>query len=610
MAGSLTYLAFRKSRLVQNHLILPICQLHASNSTLVNCTSHNADVQLTKQIDPCARRKILQRCSWRQRRGTTQSNSRGLHATTTTGNGKQNDHRLPFTSNPLQSCSDGCFGPANNYSGGPTARLQYTRGGKNSCSYNNNNTSSSRQHHPRRLLHGTSARAQTYQAKLTSAEVTSILRANEYSNTDLGAGPVKSFETNTLRSNNPSEDAHSEAVLLNGSGYLFGIFDGHGGAACGQVAAKRLQNYIAAGLLTTADLEKHIAAVEGNLVDSPDYTFLQTFNENFELVQDLREIYQNSYYKYLKQLLANNTRLDKESGYENIEYILENAFMSLDNDMSREALPECGGLVNMKTLTVAMSGCVAVMTHIDGPHLHVASTGDCTAVIGSLSENETWLAKKLTIEHNSDNHKEVKRILSEHPETEHHHIIKGDRLLSVLAPLRALGDFKFKWDKHIIEDTLGAILGERACPPNYKTPPYLTAKPEISYHRLNARDKFMVIGSDGLWDMMTPMQVIRLVGEHMSGKLTLSPLHLNNPHLPLEDIATVLRHRQAAMKLKPTDSNAATHLLRCALGGTAYGVDHSRLSQMLSLPQDMVRMFRDDMTITVVFFDDEYLRHC
>lgn len=29
-------------------------------------------------------------------------------------------------------------------------------------------------------------------------------------------------------------------------------------------------------------------------------------------------------------------------------------------------------------------------------------------------------------------------------------------------------------------------------------------------------------------------QVIRLVGEHMSGKLTLSPLHLSQPHIPLE----------------------------------------------------------------------------
>ena len=33
--------------------------------------------------------------------------------------------------------------------------------------------------------------------------------------------------------------------------------------------------------------------------------------------------------------------------------------------------------------------------------------GDCTAVIGSLSESDTWIAKKLTVEHNSDNQKEV-----------------------------------------------------------------------------------------------------------------------------------------------------------------------------------------------------------
>ena len=31
---------------------------------------------------------------------------------------------------------------------------------------------------------------------------------------------------------------------------------------------------------------------------------------------------------------------------------------------------------------------------------------------------------------------------------------------------------------------------------------------------------------------------------------------------------------------------------------------------VILLPQDMVRMFRDDITITVVFFEDEYLRFC
>lgn len=58
---------------------------------------------------------------------------------------------------------------------------------------------------------------------------------------------------------------------------------------------------------------------------------------------------------------------------------------------------------------------------------------------------------------------------------------------------------------------------------------------------------------------------------------------------------------------KPLDKNGATHLIRNALGGTEYGVEHSKLSHMLSLPQDVVRLFRDDITITVIYFDQEFL---
>jgi pyruvate dehydrogenase phosphatase len=70
---------------------------------------------------------------------------------------------------------------------------------------------------------------------------------------------------------------------------------------------------------------------------------------------------------------------------------LIHAFNALDDNLSTEALTRIpNGEKNMKTLTVAMSGSVAVVAHIDGPMLHVASTGDCTAVLGSLSENDTW----------------------------------------------------------------------------------------------------------------------------------------------------------------------------------------------------------------------------
>lgn len=96
----------------------------------------------------------------------------------------------------------------------------------------------------------------------------------------------------------------------------------------------------------------------------------------------------------------------------------------------------------------------------------------------------------------------------------------------------------------------------------------------------------------------------------MSGKVTLSPLRLPRKEMRLADINNMLIQRQQGLKTKPQDRNAATHLLRHALGGTEYGIEHSKIAQLLSMPQEVVRLFRDDITITVVYFDSEYLRHC
>jgi pyruvate dehydrogenase phosphatase len=113
----------------------------------------------------------------------------------------------------------------------------------------------------------------------------------------------------------------------------------------------------------------------------------------------------------------------------------------------------------------------------------------------------------LTVDHNTDNQAEVKRILEEHPGEPKRNIFRGDRLLGMLAPLRAFGDFRFKWDASVIKETIGNLLGHMAVPEEYKTPPYLTVEPDVFAQKITPKDKFLVIGSDGLWDMMTPMQV-------------------------------------------------------------------------------------------------------
>ena len=51
--------------------------------------------------------------------------------------------------------------------------------------------------------------------------------------------------------------------------------------------------------------------------------------------------------------------------------------------MSDEAITHAGDdEVGLMTSTVALSGAVSVIAHLDGPMLHIASCGDCVAVLG------------------------------------------------------------------------------------------------------------------------------------------------------------------------------------------------------------------------------------
>ncbi|CAK9798307.1 [Pyruvate dehydrogenase [acetyl-transferring]]-phosphatase 1, mitochondrial [Anthophora quadrimaculata] len=437
--------------------------------------------------------------------------------------------------------------------------------------------------------------------RLTPQEVTAVLQANEYTKEFNGESSIKYYDSNQLASNNPIEDTRSEAQCLLTKGILLGVFDGHGGVTCAQIISKRLFHYISACLLPRKLLKQYFNTVNSN----NKLELLQMFNDKVEFVSDIRDLYQASFLRFVKDLIESECTKEFQ-----METALENAFLRLDNDLSNEALSNLGKNNTARTLAAAMSGAVAAVAHIDGPHLHVAGVGDCQAVLGIFSENDGWSAKLMTMEHNTDNRLEVERILSEHPANEKSTVIKMERLLGQLAPLRSLGDFRYKWSKNTLKEVVVPYFGEAAIPPNYHTPPYLTAKPEVKYHRLTPRDKFLIIASDGLWDLMSPLQAVRLVGEHMSGKVTLSPLRLPRKNMKLSEINKMLLQRKEGLKKKPLDCNAATHLLRNALGGTEYGIDHAKLSQLLTLPREVVRIFRDDITITVIYMDSEFLRHC
>lgn len=315
--------------------------------------------------------------------------------------------------------------------------------------------------------------------------------------------------------------------LLCLTGSLFGVFDGHAGPSCAQIICKRLLRYIAASMVSPEVLRKKLS--EGAMSSS----FLQCHNDKVDFVPEVNDIYEKSFAKFAQRLCYENP-MDFQ-----MSVALQHACLQLDNDIAAEALEH----PTRRTLSVAMSGAVACVLYVDGLDMHIANTGDCAAVLGSLNESGEWETKRLTSDHNSDNLAEARRITGEHPLSERDTIIRGERLLGQLAPLRAFGDFRYKWPIDVLQEYVVPHYGDHVIPQNYLTPPYLTAEPEITYHSITPRDRFVIIATDGIWDFMSPTQAVKLVGEHMTGKIFLQPF-IPKRNLKLSKIAQMLSQRR------------------------------------------------------------------
>lgn len=88
----------------------------------------------------------------------------------------------------------------------------------------------------------------------------------------------------------------------------------------------------------------------------------------------------------------------------------------------------------------------------------------------------------------------------------------------------------------------------------------------------------------------------------MNGQQSFDPYMLpdDGSTVKLRDVFEDLTKRRVSIKNQPLDHNSATHLIRYALGN-----DHITLSNYLRA--DTPRNFRDDITITVVYFNTDYI---
>ncbi|KAF9081996.1 hypothetical protein BGX23_000208 [Mortierella sp. AD031] len=408
---------------------------------------------------------------------------------------------------------------------------------------------------------------------------------------------VLGYCVNQVASNNPIEDDMSQHFVRNVDGdperFFFGVFDGHSGWCCSQKVAQELAPSIFKEL---------------NLVRNP---------------RDSKAVGEAIERGFLK--------LDQRIVHDTAKRVLEHASQPL----------ACSALLP------AISGSCALMAYVDSRDndLYVACVGDSRAVMGvrepTPDGGHVWRAVPLSFDQTGRNKWEVKRLQQEHPGEEATVVSRG-RVLGGLEPTRAFGDARYKWTKEVQDKVFSLFPGYRSPRPNYKTPPYVTAKPVVRHHKLRSEDRFLIMATDGLWDKLTSDEAVQLVGQLLDGKI-------GHHEMVLDREAILAYRRQLKAKAQETSgtstattsvsitpaqqlqqeeeeeeltpanlapkgptsqvrkftyrdqANASTHLIRNALGGA----DDDKVAANLAIPSPISRRHRDDITVTVVFFGQQ-----
>lgn len=409
---------------------------------------------------------------------------------------------------------------------------------------------------------------------LSDNEVNAKLTDRQESyNVHRGKGVIR-YDISQLPSNNPIEDNHVEQIVtIPSTGpdedlYFFGVFDGHSGTFTSTRLAKDLVQYVA---------------------------------------HQLGQVYSKGV-----NILSSSDKIDSA---------IEQGFINLDNDIvqgSLQALFKHPSKENMLAALPAISGSCALLSIYNSTDstLKVAVTGDSRALICGLDSDGDWVVKALSTDQTGDNPREVERVRSEHPGESN--AVRNGRILGSLQPSRAFGDYRYK-----IKDVDGKSLSElpehlriyfRSKPRDFLTPPYVTARPEITTTKIDPDTKFMVIGSDGLFELLSNEEVAGLVIRWMESNMVPTvPCNSARGKLPaIKDLSTEPEAQRPAFRYKQRkkgvaeyllqDKNVSTHLIRNALSS---GGSKEYVSTLVSIPSSLSRKYRDDLTVTVVFFGHE-----
>ncbi|KAL6170360.1 hypothetical protein ACJQWK_03344 [Exserohilum turcicum] len=359
--------------------------------------------------------------------------------------------------------------------------------------------------------------------------------------------------------------------------------------------------------------------------------------------------------------------LPRSASSPEIENSIKNAFLAADRSIMDRAKTAANwypaaSAAAIAALTPAFSGSCALLAAFDASTstLRVACTGDSRAVLGRWDPStSSYKAIPLSEDQTGFNAAEVARLAQDHPDEPSIIDPNTGRLLGI-AVTRAFGDHRWKWDNSLIKACQHKFWGS-APRPGSKTPPYMTAEPEVTETQIircdpddysspsstaQAKSDFLIMASDGLWDRISSDHAVNCIQRYLEARArgkgsvasdpelrrnppdfsAVSSSSFSNPSLgapphsnsnPNSDSTTTTttalepgvscdpaQNLDVDWKATPEffaieDENAAVCLARNAMGGTRRAL----FLGILAAPGPLSRNAVDDTTVMVVFFD-------
>ena len=236
------------------------------------------------------------------------------------------------------------------------------------------------------------------------------------------------------------------------------------------------------------------------------YGIFDGHGKNGHLISSLLSTFLTQYLKNKDNYCLdkkNNDDSDSDSSISSQEIIINNELISklfLNEDFIRKIITELDLKANESNFDIQFSGTTCLLLFLFDDYIICSNIGDSMCVLFNCSNEDRWTYDIISKIHKPDIQSEKERILSNggviHPFYDELGVFEGPNRVYVkgktypgLSLTRSIGDLE--------AEKIGII-----------------SEPDIIIKKKDSSCKYIVLGSDGLWDVIKPYDIRRIINPY------------------------------------------------------------------------------------------------